>query len=200
MPKVVIVYHSGFGHTKVVAESVVRGANTVADISAVAISVDELPDAEPGGELGGRWAELDDADAIVFGCPTYMGSVSAGLKRFMEATGSIWGVQGWRDKLAAGFTNAAGTSGDKLNALTDLAVFAAQHSMIWVSQGLFYDAAGVNRMGSWLGLMTQSGDASPAETPPLEDHKTAELFGARVAEATVRWTAGALCLASVDSV
>lgn len=199
MPKVVIVYHSGFGHTKVVAESVVRGANTVADISAVAISVDELPDAEPDGELGGRWAELDDADAIVLGCPTYMGSVSAGLKRFMEATGSIWGVQGWRDKLAAGFTNAGGTSGDKLNALTDLAVFAAQHSMIWVSQGLFYDETGVNRMGSWLGLMTQSGDASPAETPPPEDHKTAELFGARVAEAAVRWTAGARCLSAVET-
>lgn len=191
MPTIVIVYHSGFGHTKVVAESVVRGANLVANASAVAISVDELPDAQPGGKLQGRWSELAQADAIVFGCPTYMGSVSAGLKRFMEATSSIWGAQGWRDKLAAGFTNAGGTSGDKLNALTDLAVFAAQHSMIWVSQGLFYDESGINRMGSWLGLMTQSGDASPAETPPPEDHKTAELFGQRVAAAAVRWKAGA---------
>ena len=58
--------------------------------------------------------------------------------------------------LAAGFTNAGGLCGDKVNCLIDLALFAAQHSMIWVSQGLFYDDTGINRMGSWLGLQAQS--------------------------------------------
>ena len=41
-----------------------------------------------------------------------------------------------------------------------------------------------------MGLMTQS-DTAPADvTPPSGDRQTAELFGARVAQATLRWTKG----------
>lgn len=191
MARVAIVYHSGFGHTEAVARSVARGVESVDGCSAHTISVGELPAADPEAPGAGRWAELDRADAIVFGCPTYMGSVSAGLKTFMESTGPIWGRQRWKDKLAAGFTNAGGLSGDKVNALVDIAIFAAQHSMLWISQGLFYDDRGINRMGSWLGLMTQSDDAPPDETPPASDHQTAELFGARVARVARRWVATA---------
>jgi NAD(P)H dehydrogenase (quinone) len=125
------------------------------------------------------------------GCPTYLGSVSAEFKRFMESSSSIWLEQGWKDKLAAGFTNAGGLSGDKVNALIDIAMFAAQHSMLWVSQGLFYNSEGINRMGSWIGMMAQSENAPPEETPPPEDRATAELFGERVARVAVRWARGA---------
>jgi multimeric flavodoxin WrbA len=191
MPTVAVVYHSGFGHTRAVAESIVRGAAAVPGVAATLVSVADLPPPGPGRVLGGRWPELDAADAIVFGCPTYMGSVSAEFKRFMESSGSIWYRQGWRDKLAAGFTNAGGLSGDKVNALIDIAMFASQHSMIWVSQGLFYNREGINRMGSWIGMQAQSDDGPPDRTPPPEDHRTAELFGERVARAAVRWTRGA---------
>lgn len=191
MVRVAVVYHSGFGHTRVVAESIARGAGRVAGVEALLIPVGELPPPGPGRVLGGRWTDLDAADAIVLGCPTYMGSTSAEFKRFMESSGVIWTRQGWKDKLAAGFTNAGGLSGDKINTLIDIAMFAAQHSMIWVSQGLFYDKRGVNRMASWLGMMAQSDDAPPEVTPPEEDRLTAELFGERVARAAVRWRAGA---------
>ena len=112
------------------------------------------------------------------------------FKLFMEASSLVWGRQLWKDKLAAGFTNAGGLSGDKVNCLIDLAMFAAQHSMIWVSQGLFYDDQGINRMGSWLGMQAQSDNGPPEETPPPEDRRTAELFGERVARATRRWAEG----------
>lgn len=42
----------------------------------------------------------------------------------------------WRDKVAAGFTNSGSKSGDKVNTLISLAIFAAQHHMHWVSLGL----------------------------------------------------------------
>lgn len=190
MPKVAVVYHSGFGHTKAVASSIARGAAGVDGVDATLISVDDLPPPASDRTLTGLWTELDAADAIIMGCPTYMGSVSARFKVFMETSGGIWGRQGWKDKLAAGFTNAGGLSGDKLNCLIDIAMFAAQHSMIWVSQGLFYDAEGVNRMGSWLGMQAQSDDGPADQTPPPEDHRTAELFGERVALATARWVRG----------
>lgn len=190
MARVAIVYHSGFGHTKAVAEHVLKGAGGVAGVSAVLVSVAELPAPGPDRSLGGRWGELNGADTIVMGCPTYMGSVSAAFKVFMESSSGLWIKQAWKDKLAAGFTNSGGLSGDKVNAMVDIAMFAAQHSMVWVSQGLFYNAEGINRMGAWLGLMTQSDNAPADVTPPAADRRTAELFGARVSEATLRWVRG----------
>lgn len=190
MPKVAVVYHSEFGHTRVIAESISRGAAGVAGVGTMLINVDDLPLPTQDRALLGLWEELEHADAIIMGCPTFMGSVSAKFKVFMETSGAIWGRQGWKDKVAAGFTNAGGLSGDKLNCLVDIAMFAAQHSMIWVSQGLFYDDEGINRMGSWIGLQAQSDDGPTHETPPPEDHRTAERFGERVAQATARWVRG----------
>jgi multimeric flavodoxin WrbA len=194
MPTVAVVYHSGFGHTKVVAEAVIRGAASVAGTQAKLISVDELPTPDADRKLGGRWDELNAADAIVFGCPTYMGSVSAAFKKFMEDSSGIWFAQSWKDKIAAGFTNSGGPSGDKLNALIDIAVFAGQHSMIWVNQGIMPssvtgDGQNLNRLGGWLGGLSQSDNAPPDVTPPVEDRKTHERFGKRIAEATQRWVA-----------
>ena len=191
MPTIAIIYHTGFGHTKIVAEHVHRGAGSVDGVDAALIPVAVLPPAGEGGLLGGRWGEVDAADAMIFGCPTYMGSVSAGFKVFMETSSHYWLTQAWRDKLAAGFTVGGGLSGDKLNALTDMAVFAAQHSMLWVSQGVESDKAGLNRMGSYLGMMAQADNGPAEETIGPEDRATAERFGARIAVATMRWAHGA---------
>ncbi|MFI4872128.1 MAG: flavodoxin family protein [Phycisphaerales bacterium JB061] len=192
MAKIAIVYHSGFGHTKVVAECIARGAQEVGGTAVSVVSAEELPDPE-GESMGGRWDELQDADCIVFGCPTYMGSVTAEMKRVFEASSKFWFAQKWRDKLAAGFTNAAATSGDKLNTLQDIFHFCMQHSMLWVSQGVMYGGDGendINRMGSYMGCMAQSGDDSPEVTPPPGDRQTAELFGKRLAELAHRYTSG----------
>ena len=49
----------------------------------------------------------------------------------------------------------------------------------------------LNRVGSYLGLMTQANiDEGPETAPVSSDHRTAELFGRRVAEAAVRWSKG----------
>ncbi|MBP2055105.1 multimeric flavodoxin WrbA [Streptomyces griseochromogenes] len=72
-------------------------------------------------------------DAIVLGCPTLMGSVSAVFKAFMEAAFTPFTTQAWKDKPAGGFTMSASQSGDKLVVLEQLAVFAAQMGMQWTS-------------------------------------------------------------------
>ncbi|UZW38285.1 flavodoxin family protein [Rickettsia conorii] len=51
------------------------------------------------------WDLLDNADAIIFGVPTYMGSLARSFKIFMEATSTRWAQQQWQDKIAAAFTN-----------------------------------------------------------------------------------------------
>lgn len=188
MTSVAVVYHSQTGRTKALAEAAARGASSVDDVVAHVISAEDAARSQD---------VLAAADAIVFGCPTYMGSASAQFKAFMDGTAPIWALQGWRDKLAAGFTHSAAPSGDKLGTLTQLAIFAAQHGMIWVGLGLppSYVAADIspddlNRLGSHLGAMAQS-RAGGGALPP-SDARTCEHLGRRVAEVAKRWRVGAM--------
>lgn len=195
MTTVSVVFHTGKGHTGAIAEAIARGAASVegTEVHLISIQPDQIKD--------GRWHDdeilkkLDASDAIIFGCPTYMGSASAVFKLFLEAAFTLWFDQRWKDKFAAGFTNSASQSGDKFSTLIQLSVFAAQMSMIWVSVG---DLPGnnwsggsvndINRLGSWIGLMSQSnGDQGPELAPSQGDRKTGERFGARVAGVTQRW-------------
>jgi multimeric flavodoxin WrbA len=185
MSDVVVVYHSGYGHTRVMAEAVALGVERHVGSTCRLISVEDVES---------QWEHLHRADAIIFGAPTYMGSASASFKGFMEATSAFYLAQPWRDKLAAGFTNSGCLCGDKLNTLLQMAVFAAQHSMIWVgldvlparsSSGLFDGQ--LNRLGSSLGAMAQSNvEQSPDDAPPPEDRCTAALLGERVARLAER--------------
>jgi len=187
MTKVAIVYHSGFGHTDVLANEVAAGV--------VAHGSDaQLHRIEGYDNFDAILADLEQADAIVFGSPTYMGSVSAPFKAFMDASVKSWFAQKWRDKLAAGFTNSGSPSGDKLNTLTSLVVFASQHGMIWVPPAQVTGPDGdvtLNRLGSYLGAMAQSDNAPAEQTPGPDDRATARALGRRVAGAADRWNAGA---------
>ena len=126
MSKIVIVYHSGYGHTKKVAEAVLAGALD-AGADAKLLAVGDLDDA--------GWAELDAADAIIFGAPTYMGGPSADFKKFADASSKPWFVQSWKDKIAAGFTNSATMNGDKHSTIAYFVTLAMQHGMIWAGHG-----------------------------------------------------------------
>ena len=190
MGTVTIVYHSGTGHTRVQAEAVGHGARAVPGTEVHLVAVDDIE---------GHWHLLDGADAIVFGTPTYMAGPSAPFKAFLDASSGRWAEQAWKDKLAAGFTNSAGLSGDKLNTLESLALFAMQHGMVWVGLGLLpgnHTSDGspddLNRLAGFLGAMAQSNaDVGPDEAPGPSDRRTAAHLGRRVAEATKRWGAAA---------
>ncbi len=191
--RIAVAYHSGYGHTARQAEAVAAGAAGVPGAVAELVPLDELTE--------DVWSRLAAADAIIFGAPTYMGSPSAGFKTFEEASVKVWAANlGWRDKIAAGFTNSKAMSGDKLNSLVDMAVFAAQHGMIWVGLDLYPGWADstasiedLNRLGSWLGAMAQSdADLSAEKAPPETDLRTAAALGARVANVTLRHQRGSL--------
>ncbi|MFK0106084.1 flavodoxin family protein [Streptomyces sp. NPDC091217] len=178
-PVVAVAFHSGYGHTAVLAEAVARGAGE-AGAEVVSIPVDAITDEQ--------WARLDDADAIIFGSPTYMGTASAAFHAFAEASSKRWAVQQWTDKIAAGFTNSGGKSGDKSSTLGYFATLAAQHGMHWINLGLlpgWGSTTGsehdINRLGYFLG----AGAQTPTDAGPDAVHKadiaTAEALGARVA-------------------
>jgi len=179
MAQVAIVYHSGFGHTKVMAEQVKAGAEAVPGTRASLIPVQEVET---------HWADLETADAIVFGSPTYMGSVSGPLGTFMDASSKPWSERKWQDKLAAGFTISGSPSGDKLNTLQTLMIFAMQHGMVWVGHAdLPQNDEGTNRLGSFSGVMAQAGQVAPEVEPNEADRQGAERLGQRIATASARW-------------
>jgi multimeric flavodoxin WrbA len=177
--KIVIIYHSGYGHTKIVAEHIHKGASREIE----EVTMLSTLEAQDNIEL------LHQARTLVFGSPTYMGTVSAEFKKFMEATGKFWYSQKWKDKLAAGFTNSSTLNGDKLNTLQQLALFACQHSMLWISTGILpkfqngKQQAEPNGLAGYLGLMTLS-DNETREVNEPQGLETAELFGQRIAQIT----------------
>ena len=189
MAKIAIIYHSGFGHTAVQAEAVRRGASGVAGAEVALIPVEDV---------GQTWEVIDAADAIIFGTPTYFGGPSAQFKAFLDATSGRWLEGRWVNKLAAGFTNSAGMSGDKLATLQQINHFAMQHGMVWVGLGLppgNHTSTGspedLNRLAGFLGAMSQAdADVSPDVAPAGSDLRTAEYLGRRVAEAALRWLSG----------
>ena len=195
MSKIAVVYHSTYGHTKLQAEAVLRGAQSVAGVAATLYTSEEAT---------ARLDELDSADAIIFGCPTYMGSMSAGMKAFIEAAAKKWFTLAWKDKIAGAFTNSSSFSGDKLNTLIGLVINAMQHGMIYVGLGLMPSAnepegmktvtgpspEAHNRVGSFTGPMSASFQVNPPGAPPKGDIETAELYGKRVAEITARFLKG----------
>jgi NAD(P)H dehydrogenase (quinone) len=176
-----VAYHSAYGHTARVAQAIVDGANRIENTDAILISVDQMDHY--------KWEQLDQADVLVFGSPVYMGSVTGQFKLFMDSTSSRWNGRSWSGKLAAGFANSGGLSGDKLAVLQQICLFAMQHGMLWsglplMSQG--HEKTDLNRLASFLGLMTQSDNLPVAQTPPIGDIETAHWFGQHLAELAVR--------------
>ena len=181
MSPIVIVFHSGYGHTAKVAQAVAEGSGG----TLLAI------DAE-GNLPAGGWEQLAAARVIVFGSPTYMGSVSWQFKKFADASSKPWFTQAWKDKIAAGFTNSATMNGDKLSTLHYLFTLSQQHGMLWLGTGMMpanSKAAtrdDLNYVGSSAGLMTTTpSDASVDEMVP-GDLATARAFGQRIAQSVSR--------------
>ncbi|UVK46646.1 flavodoxin family protein [Mesorhizobium sp. AR07] len=188
--RVAIVYHSTYGHTARQAEAVRRGVEEIEGVQALLLHVDEA-------EM--RWEDLDTAEAIIFGAPTYVASASAGFKAFAEASShAVMSRGGWQDKLAAGFTNSGSRAGDKLSTLIQIALFAAQHGMHWINLALppannssLGSEDDLNRHGFWLGAAAQSHvDQGPDLAPPEADLATARHLGRRVAMTALQFARG----------
>jgi NAD(P)H dehydrogenase (quinone) len=181
MSNVAVIYHSGYGHTAKQAEAVAAGAK--ADLIAIDANGD-ITDVD--------WAKLDAAKAIIFGSPTYMGSVSWQFKKFADASSKKWFAQEWKNKIFAGFTNSATMNGDKFSTIQYFVTLAMQHSGVWVGTGLMpantkaAKHGDVNYVGGFGGALMTSPSDSSADEVNKGDLETARLLGVRVAEFAVK--------------
>ena len=176
---IAVIYHSNYGHTKRVAEAIVEGARQqLPAAQAKTVDVHKVD-----------WDYLDQADLLVFGSAVYMGSVTAEFKTFMDETSKRWYHRKWEGKWAAAFANSGGLSGDKLAVLQQISLYAMQHGMNWIGLPLMptgHEAHDLNRLSSFLGLMTQSLDGPPEETPGRGDIDTAIWFGDHLAKTIIK--------------
>jgi NAD(P)H dehydrogenase (quinone) len=177
---IVVVFHSGYGHTKKQAEYLAQGAGaTLVEINA------------DGDITEAEWDLLDKADGIVFGAPTYMGMASWQFKKFADTSSKRWFHSSWKDKVFGGFTNSASFNGDKQNTITFLLTLAMQHGGIWVSLGLMPSNTkaatrqDLNNLGSSIGAFAQSPSDCSVDEIPQGDLDTAKSYGERIA-ATVK--------------
>ena len=182
---VAVVYHSVTGTTAGLAEAALDGANRIDGVRALPVRIEGSDIHEGRYRNASALQAMGEADAIIFGSPTFMGSVSAQFKAFADATSEFWFQRHWAGKLAAGFTIGNNPSGDQLNTIQYLNILANQHGMLWVGIDLpgGYDPEGRNRLGAQSGLIAHARDGmlDPA------DIATASYLGSRVAALTRRF-------------
>jgi NAD(P)H dehydrogenase (quinone) len=186
MRKITIVFHSGYGHTKRVAEHVEKGVAS-GEVTVQSIAIDSegnLPD--------WAWRALRESDGIIFGTPTYMGGPSWQFKKFADASSKQWFKLDWKGKVAAGFTNSASINGDKESTLHYLVTLASQHNMLWSGSGLkpanskASTRDDINYLGGYIGLVVVSPSDASIDEMHVGDLRTAEAFGANIAEVMKR--------------
>lgn len=74
--KIAVIYHSETGNTQKMAELVAEGARSVPDVEVKTMSID-APDND--------W--ISESPAVIFGCPTYEGTCSWQMKRYLDEPG-----------------------------------------------------------------------------------------------------------------
>lgn len=116
MVKVVVVYHSRTGNTAKMAEAVAEGARS-AGVDA------DIKDVEST-----RMEDLQSADGIILGSPTYFGTLSSEMKQFIDKSVAIRGKL--EDKIGAAFTSSGSFDGGNETTLLSLMQAMFIHGMI----------------------------------------------------------------------
>lgn len=186
MAIVAVIFHSANGTTEKLASLVMSGVLSLQGVDVLKVEILGSDIVEGRYQNQEILDSLDNVDAIIFGSPTYMGSVSAQFKAFADATGDKWSEKKWSDKIAGGFTIGSNLSGDQLMTMQYFQVFANQHGMIWGSLDIpgGCDPEGRNRLGAQSGLIAHSKDNTLNEI----DLVTAKYLGLRIAKLAARYS------------
>ena len=131
------------------AQSVVKGINSVPGAEAVLLQVPEILPEEVLAKMGAppkpdvpiaKVEDLPSYDGIIWGVPTRYGSPAAQMKAFWDATGGLWASGALAGKPTAIFVS-TGTQGggQETTALTAMGNFV-HHGMVFVPNGYTFGA------------------------------------------------------------
>ena len=196
MAKVLVLYHSMYGHIETMANKVAEGVRSVSGAEAVVKRVPETMPEEAFKAAGGKAdqtasvaapGELSDYDAIIFGTPTRFGNMTGQMRTFLDQTGGLWAKGALAGKVASVFTS-TGTLGGQETTITSFWHTLAHHGMLIVPTGYGlpsqFDMSKV-KGGSPYGAATLAG-ADGSRQPSEEELALAHAQGAKVAQLAVK--------------
>tara|TARA_Y100000780_G_scaffold109527_1_gene98953 strand:+ start:3849 stop:4502 length:654 start_codon:yes stop_codon:yes gene_type:complete len=143
MAKMLVLYHSMYGHIETLAQVVAEGARQVPGLQVTIKRVPETMPEEAFKAAGGKTdqaaevaspGELADYDAIVLGTPTRFGNMSGQMRTFLDQTGGLWAKGALHGKIASVFTS-TGTGGGQEMTITSTWTTLAHHGMILLPIG-----------------------------------------------------------------
>ena len=196
MAKVLVLYHSMYGHIETLAAKIAEGAKSVAGVEVTIKRVPETIPAEAFKAAGGKAdqaaavdtpAELAEYDAIIFGTPTRFGNMSGQMRTFLDQTGGLWAKGALAGKVGSVFTS-TGTLGGQETTVTSFWNTLAHHGMVIVPAGFpvasQFDLSQV-KGGSPYGAATVAG-ADGSRQPSAPELELAFAQGAKVATLTAK--------------
>lgn len=196
MAKVLVLYHSMYGHIETMAQAVAEGARRVEGVDVTLKHVPETMDQEMFKNAGGKTdlagnvaspAELADYDAIIVGTPTRFGNMSGQMRNFFDQTGGLWAKGALFGKVASVFTS-TGTGGGEEMTITSVWTTLAHHGMTIVPIGYgapeLFDISKVSG-GTPYGASTLAG-GDGSRQPDESELSIARFQGEHVAKITAK--------------
>lgn len=139
MTKILVLYHSMYGHIEQLAAAVAEGARG----AGADVVVKRVPETMPEAAFkaaGGKWdqsapvadpAELANYDAIIFGTPTRFGMMTGQMRNFIDQTGGLWMKGALVGKVGSVFVS-TGTGGGNETTITSFHATLLHHGMVIV--------------------------------------------------------------------
>lgn len=153
MANILIVHYSMYGHVYQLAEAVAEGVREVAGCEPIIKRVAETLSDEILGKMGAlesqkamahvpiaEVADLEAADAIIFGTPTRFGNMCGQMRQFLDATGGLWQKGALIGKVGSVFTSSATQHGGQESTILSFHTTLLHQGMVIV--GLPYSFAG----------------------------------------------------------
>lgn len=196
MAKVLVLYHSAYGHIEAMANAVaegVREAGAQADVKRVPETVPEeiarkahykLDQPAPIAAI----EDLADYDAIVVGAATRFGRIASQMASFLDQAGGLWARGALNGKVGGAFTSTATQHGGQETTLLSIITNLLHFGLVIV--GLDYGYAGQMTLGEITGgspygaTTIAGGDGS--RKPSENELAAARYQGRRIAETAIK--------------
>jgi NAD(P)H dehydrogenase (quinone) len=199
MSKVLVLYHSTYGHIETMAQAVAEGARSTGasvDIKRVPELVPEDIARKSGYKLDqaapiAQVKDLADYDAILIGCGTRFGRMCSQMANFLDQAGGLWAGGQLNGKVGAAFTSTATQHGGQESTILSFHTTLLHQGMVIV--GLPYSFQGQMGLdeikgGSPYGATTLA-DGDGSRQPSEVELEGARFQGAHVARTAAKLSA-----------
>jgi NAD(P)H dehydrogenase (quinone) len=133
MARVLVLYHSVYGHIETMAQAVAAGAGSVAGATVALKRVPEtLPDIPDQPAPIADPQELADYDALIFGTGTRFGNMSGQMRTFLDQTGGLWASGALVGKVGSVFVSSATQHGGQESTTLSFHTTLLHHGMLVV--------------------------------------------------------------------